>query len=162
MAEFNPHELETITSNFGEIVEVPVSVPRYFTYHTSIVATGKQGSAPGELYSPSGVAIHEDTHQIFIVDSINHRVEIFSETGEFLNQLDVEWQSIIFGIATHGDSVYIRTNPRGRQATLPHHLWRRHECGTPSLLLFGSSQQLCHQRSLVSLNSPQKAISYTR
>ena len=107
MAEFNPHELETITSNFGEIVEVPVYVPRYSTYHTSIVATGKQGSAPGELYSPSGVAIHEDTHQIFIVDSINHRVEIFSETGEFLNQLDVEWQSIIFGIATHGDSVYV-------------------------------------------------------
>ena len=107
MAEFNPHELETKISKFGEIVEVPIYMPRYSIYHISIVATGKQGSAPGELYSPSGVAIHEDTHQIFVVDSINHRVEIFSETGEFLNQLDVEWQSIIFGIATHGDSVYV-------------------------------------------------------
>ena len=108
MAEqkFNSHKLETIISRFGEIVEMPEHIPRYSTYHTTIVATGKKGSAPGELFSPSGVAIHEDTHQIFIADSINHRVEIFSETGEFLNQLNVGMQSLLFGIAIHGDSVY--------------------------------------------------------
>ena len=90
-----------------EIVEVPVSVPRYATFHTSIVATGKEGSALGELYWPYGVAIHEDTHQIFVANYLNHRAEIFSETGEFLNQLGVGQLSGPWGIATHGDSLYV-------------------------------------------------------
>ena len=38
-------ELENMISSLGEIIEVPVvSVPRYATFHTSIVATGKKGS----------------------------------------------------------------------------------------------------------------------
>ena len=40
-----------------------VCVPHYTTYHTSVVATGKVGSAPGELCHLFGVAIHEETHQ---------------------------------------------------------------------------------------------------
>ena len=82
-------ELETKISCLGEIVELPVSVPRFATFHTSIVATGKEGRAPGGLFAPSGVAIHEETHQIFIVNYLNDRVEMFSETGEFLSQLGV-------------------------------------------------------------------------
>ena len=102
------HELETMISNLGEIVEVPVvSVPRYATFHSSVIATGKQGRNPGELYNPRGVAIHEDTHQIFVADGDNDRVEIFSETGEFLYQLGVGQLSQPYGIATHGDSLYI-------------------------------------------------------
>ena len=62
MAGFNPYKLETTISRVGEIVEEPVYVPRYSTYHTTIVANGKKGSAPGELFGPSGVAIHENTH----------------------------------------------------------------------------------------------------
>ena len=63
------HEPETTISGLGEIVEVPICVPRYDRCHTSIVATGKQGSVPGELNAPSGVAIQENTHQIFIAIS---------------------------------------------------------------------------------------------
>ena len=37
----------------------------------------------------------------------NDRVEIFSETGEFLYQLGVGQLSQPWGIATHGDSLYI-------------------------------------------------------
>ena len=84
----NTHELETMISCLGEIVEVPVvSVPRYATFHSSVIATGKKGRDAGKLYDPRGVAIHEDTHQIFVADCSNDRVEIFSETGEFLYQL---------------------------------------------------------------------------
>ena len=100
-------ELETMISRLGEIVNFPVSVPRYDTFHTSVVATGKEGSAPGELDTSSGVAIHEETHQIFIANYFNDRVEIFSETGEFLNQLGVGQLSLPWGIATHGDSLYV-------------------------------------------------------
>ena len=86
---------------------MPVNVPRYTTCHTSIVATGKTGNAPGELNYPKCVAIHEETHQIFVANSDCHRVEVFSETGEFLIQLDFEELSHPWGIAIYGDSVYV-------------------------------------------------------
>ena len=102
MAEHYP-----IISRLGEIEHVPVYVPRYDTCHTSIVATGKQGSDHGELFGPFGVAIHEETHQIFVANHLNDRVEIFSETGEFFHQLGVGQLSHPWGIAIHGDSVYV-------------------------------------------------------
>ena len=100
-------ELERSISRLGEIVELPVYVPHYATCHTPVVATGKRGSAPGELICPFCVAIHDETHQIFVADLNNHRVEIFSETGEFLYQLGVGQLFVPWGIATHGDSVYV-------------------------------------------------------
>ena len=100
-------ELERCISRLGEIVEVPVNVPRYATCHTSVVAAGKKGRAPGELDYPSCVAIHEETHQIFVANYGNNRVELFSETGEFLYQLGVGELSGPWGIAIHGDSVYV-------------------------------------------------------
>ena len=82
-------ELETSISRLGENEQVPVHVPRYATYHANIVATWKEGRAPGELCGPFGVAIHEETHLIFVVSWYNNRIEIFSETGEFFHQLGV-------------------------------------------------------------------------
>ena len=103
----NTRDLESSISRLGEIVEVPVNVPRYTTCHTSVVATGKQSFAPGELISPQGVAINEDTHQIFLANYINGKVQIFSETGEFISQLGVGQLSGPSGIAIHGDSLYV-------------------------------------------------------
>ena len=100
-------ELEMSISRLGEVVELPVNVPHYTTCHTSVVATGKKGSAAGELNSPSGVAIHEETHQIFVVNRFNNRVEMFSETGEYFSHLGVGQLFLPWGIAIHGDSVYV-------------------------------------------------------
>ena len=100
-------ELERSISLFGEIVEVPVNVPRYTTYHTSVVPNGKEGIAPGELAAPQGVAIHEGTHQIFVANHVNHRVEIFSESGEFFSELGTGQLSYPYGVAVHGDSLYV-------------------------------------------------------
>ena len=100
-------ELETIISRLGEIEQVPVYVPHYTTCHTSIVTTGKQGDTPGGLNPPHGVAIHEETHQIFIANTVNNRVEVFYKTGEFFHQLRVGRLSRPYGIATHGDIVYV-------------------------------------------------------
>ena len=104
---WDTRELERSISRLGEIVEVPVNVPRYATWRTSVVATEKKGNAPGELDYPQGVAIHEETHQIFVTNNYNDRVEIFSESGEFLYQLGVVELSSPCGIAIHGDSVYV-------------------------------------------------------
>ena len=101
MAELYPTAPQVV-----DPLEVAVSVPRYAKFHTTIVAAGKGCHAPGVLNCPSGVAIHEETHQIFVVDG-NHRVALFSETGEFLNQMGVGQLSNPWGIATHGDSLYV-------------------------------------------------------
>ena len=42
-------DLERSIFRLGEIVEVPVNVPRYTTCDTPIVSTRKKGEAPGEL-----------------------------------------------------------------------------------------------------------------
>ena len=76
-------ELERCISRLGEIIEVPVNVPRYTTCHTPVVVTEKKGRAPGELFAPFDLAIHEETHQIFVANYGNDTVEIFSETGQF-------------------------------------------------------------------------------
>ena len=100
-------ELERSISRLGEIVELLVYVPHYATCHTPVVATANQGRSLIELNYPSSVAIHDETHQIFVAIQANHRVEIFSETGEFLYQLGVGQLSHPWGIAIHGDSVYV-------------------------------------------------------
>ena len=122
-------ELEMIISRLAEIEQVPVYVPHYATCHTSIVATGKKGRAPGEFYAPFGVAIHEETHQIFVANMYNNRVEIFSKTGEFLHQLGVGQLSLPRGIAIHGDSVYVSS-------------WGNHTVSKFSLT------ELCHVRRI--------------
>ena len=100
-------ELETMISSLGEIIEFQVSVPRYATFHAPIIATGNEGRAPGELYWPYGVAVHDETHLVFVANYLNDRVEMFSETGEFLSQLGVGQLSKPYGITIHGDSLYV-------------------------------------------------------
>ena len=98
-------DLEVSISRLGEIV--PVVLPKYATFHLPTVATGKQGSAPGELDTPCAVAINEATKQIFVANCFNDRIEIFSETGEYLNQLSDGQLSSPYGIAIHGNSLYV-------------------------------------------------------
>ena len=105
--KYDTCEQETNISRLGEIVELSANMPLYATCHTSVLVTGQKGSDPGKLYRPTGVAIHEETHQIFIANSDNDRVDIFSETGELLYQLGVEKLYHPYGIALHGDSVYV-------------------------------------------------------
>ncbi|KAI6646794.1 hypothetical protein LOD99_9193 [Oopsacas minuta] len=100
-------DLETSISHLGEIVQVPVGVPDYAKFQTSTVATGMRGTDPGELNGPCGVAIHEDTHQIFVANYGNNRVEIFSDTGEYLNQLGVGQLYTPYGITIHRENVYV-------------------------------------------------------
>ena len=87
--------------------QVPIGLPEYSTFQNSTVATGKLGTAPGELNGPYGVAIDEATHQIFIANHRNTRIDIFSETGEYICLLGEGQLTFPWGIAIHGDSVYV-------------------------------------------------------
>ena len=88
-----------IASGLGCLEQVPIGVPHYATFQTSIMASN-------ELPSLRGVAVEETTHQIFVVTS-SSGVRAFSETGEFLYQLGVGQLSQAYGISIHGDSLYV-------------------------------------------------------
>ena len=115
---------------------VPVGVPGYNKFQTATIVTGKRGKASGELYRPCGVAIDEATHHIFVANSINDRVEIFSETGEYICQLYVGQLSIPWGIAIHGDSVYVscRDNTISKFSLTDMNLVRRIQFYNPNQL----------------------------
>ena len=100
-------DIEASIRRLGRIAEVPLGVPHYETFHTSKVATGKKGGAPGELERPYGVAIHERSNQICVANQVNHRVELFSEGGEYIAQLGEGELNAPYGIATHEDYVYV-------------------------------------------------------
>ena len=75
------------------------------------VAVAKRGKAPGELWSPGGVAINPATNHIYVAEgglSPNFaRVSIFSESGEYLNSYTHEHMESLHGIAIHGNNLYI-------------------------------------------------------
>ena len=107
-------DLEASISRLGEIIQVPVGIPNYCTFQIPTVVTGKQGRAPGELNWPCGVAINEATNQIFVANCSNDRIEIFSETGEYLNQLGGRELDSPYGIAIHENSLFVSSFMRHR------------------------------------------------
>ena len=67
----NCGHLEQVIAGVGEVVEeeVPV-VPRYEEMRP-IVAVGKEGRAPGELWNPRGVAIDENSNLIYVAEGLD-------------------------------------------------------------------------------------------
>ena len=102
----NCGHLEQLIAGVGEVVEEEVSVvPRYEDMRP-IVAVGKKGITPGELWVPFGVAVDENTNLIYVAEELS-RVSIFSETGEFINTFSHEDMRQPWGIAIHRDSLYV-------------------------------------------------------
>ena len=104
----NCGHLEQLIAGVGELVEeeVPV-VPRYEDMRP-IVAVGKEGQAPGELWDPCGIAIDENTDLIYVAEGIDsRRVSIFSETGTFIDTFSHEDMRWPHGIAIHRDNLYV-------------------------------------------------------
>ena len=103
----NCGHLEQVIAGVGEVVEEVPVVPRYEEMRP-IVAVGKQGQAPGELWCPRGVAIDENTNLIYVAEGLDScRISIFSETGEFLNTFTNQDLSRPWGIAIHRDNLYV-------------------------------------------------------
>lgn len=50
-------------------------------------AFGSQGSGPGQLSQPQGIAVDPSNGNVFVADTIDNRVEVFSPAGVFLRQL---------------------------------------------------------------------------
>ena len=74
-----------------------------------LTAVAKKGKVPGELWYPCGVAIAPATNYIYVAEGgLNFaRVSIFSESGEYLNNYTHEHMKSLWGIAIHGNNLYV-------------------------------------------------------
>ena len=85
-----------------------VTVPDYQAMRP-VVAVGRMGMAPGELWYPHAIAIDSDD-RIFVTESFfqsHGRVSVFSEKGEFLTCFSHQDMRELWGIAIHGDNLYV-------------------------------------------------------
>ena len=101
--------LEQLIAELGEVLEEEVLVPNYQTMRP-VVAVGKEGTAPGELFGPEAVTI-DSNNRIFVAEGgvmLSHaRISVFSERGEFLTCFTHQDMIQPYGLAIHGDYLYV-------------------------------------------------------
>ena len=102
--------LEQLIAELGEVLEEEVPlVPNYHTMRP-VVAVGKRGRAPGELYCPEAVRI-DSNNRIFVAEGSafqsHARISVFSERGEFLTCFTHQDMMEPSGLAIHGDYLYV-------------------------------------------------------
>ena len=107
-------DLEEHIAHLGEIVRLDIplippmpEIPNYAAFQQPIVAVGKDGTAPGELSGLCGVSIELESGHIYVADCFNHRIQIFSQTGDYLNQFSHQHLFRPSGILIHQDSIYV-------------------------------------------------------
>ena len=104
-------DLEEHFARLGEIVRLYIlpmpQIPKYAAFQKPIVAVGKQGSAPGNLSTPHAVAIELKSGNIYVADMENHRIQIFSQSGDYLNQFRHQHLNSPCGILIHLNNIYV-------------------------------------------------------
>ena len=99
--------LEREIAGVGDIIEEEASVVPRYDRTRCVVAVGKKGGTPGELSTPRGVAIDENTGYIYVTEWVGSRVSVFSETGDFLNTFSHQGMNGPWGIALHRGNIYV-------------------------------------------------------
>ncbi|KAI6661724.1 NHL repeat containing protein [Oopsacas minuta] len=107
-------DLERSINRLGEISQqeihsiphIPV-IPKYANFQQPIVAVGKKGSAPGEFNGSRGVAIEPESGHIYVADVGNSRIQIFSQSGDYLNHFGNQHLKYPWGILIHEDNIYV-------------------------------------------------------
>ena len=104
-------DIEERIEHLGEMIDQDLNtsptIPDYAAFQQPVIAVGKRGTSPGEFNNPKGIAINEETNNIFITDSGNKRIQIFSETGDYLNQLTNDSIQSPYGILIHNNQLFL-------------------------------------------------------
>ena len=107
-------DLEEHIARLGEIIqyETPLIPPipaihNYAAIQQPIVAIGKVGPALGNFNWPRGVSIETESGRIYVADINNKRIQIFSETGDYLNEFGHQHLTKPWGILIHLDSIFV-------------------------------------------------------
>ena len=100
-------DLEERISRLGEIVQLetpPIppmpAIPNYAAFQQPIVAVGK-------INGPRGVSIDTESGHIYVANVYNKRIQIFSETGDYINQFGHRHLKEPWGILIHHDHIYV-------------------------------------------------------
>ncbi|KAI6646484.1 E3 ubiquitin-protein ligase TRIM71-like [Oopsacas minuta] len=101
----NTNEILRKISNLGRIIQQVV--PKYSTSKQAITSIGKVGSISSVFNRPTGVAVDDDSERIFVLDTGNHRIQIFSMECEFINEFDSKRLKEPCGIAYFQNSIYV-------------------------------------------------------
>jgi DNA-binding beta-propeller fold protein YncE len=64
--------------------KVDIFTPPRATVHAYSFSFGDKGTGSGELTEPSGIAVNDETEDVYVVDKGNKRVEEFSKSGSFI------------------------------------------------------------------------------
>ena len=57
--------------------------------HVYTTSFGGPGSGPGQLSGPTGIAVNDATHDVYVADTNNNRVEEFSPFGSFIREWSI-------------------------------------------------------------------------
>ena len=106
-----------MATHFPEPIKVPIvdqedriapmpSAPNYAAFQESIVVVGG-GSIPVGPIEPQGVTIEPTTEYIYVTDSKNGLIHIFSQTGDYINHFGDPYLSRPWGILIHLDNIYV-------------------------------------------------------
>ncbi|HUB75397.1 MAG TPA: hypothetical protein VL979_15365 [Solirubrobacteraceae bacterium] len=84
-------------------VLVPSALAKEYELLTTTL--GSPGSGAGQMKEPEGVAVDGATHDVFVADTGNHRVDEFTEAGEFVRTWgkDVNKTKVGFGTPEEDD-----------------------------------------------------------
>ena len=111
LLECDTQQLEETISVLGQLVEREiVPIPNYPALLQPRVSVGKEGTGPGELDCPQGIAFDELTQLIYVANGnpySNCGIIVFSVTGEYINTFCKGQVKCPVGIAINGDEVYV-------------------------------------------------------
>ncbi|KAI6650687.1 PEP-CTERM domain protein [Oopsacas minuta] len=96
---------EHIAIQGAELQSIPI--PNYAEFQVPKVAVAKTGSIPGNFNVPRSIMIEPQSGNFYVADSGNKRIQIFSNTGEYINKFGEEHLTNPWGILFHQDSIYI-------------------------------------------------------
>ena len=100
----NTNDLLQKISNLGIVIEKVI--PKYSVIKQPVISIGKVGSSIVFCH-PTGLALDEDNERIFVVDSGNHKIQVYSFECEFIQDFDGKRLKEPWGIAVNKNNLYV-------------------------------------------------------
>ena len=107
MATYFPEPIKVPIVDQEDRIAALLSVPNYSAFQKSIVVDSEGGSTPRGLIEPRGLTIEPTTEYIYVTDSNNCLIHIFSQTRDYINHFKDQYLSRPWGILIHLDNIYV-------------------------------------------------------
>ena len=77
----------TSTNTMFPSTSVPGTTTTTATLCALVVQWGTHGSGPGQFDQPQGIATNPDGTRVYVADTNNHRIQVFTDDGSFVSAL---------------------------------------------------------------------------